>query len=382
MEKTKTRNSNLELLRIITMIIIVAHHYALHGFYLDEIKSVFFNKYVLDFLSLGGKLGVCIFIFISGYFMVNSKFTIKKLWKLIGQVFFYSFGITVVFLTALKPLNPIDIKTIIKSIFPISYSVYWFMTSFVMLMIISPYLNKFIHNLTRIELRNFIVLMIFLWSIFATFTKADLAFNNLGWFIVLYCISAYIRLYVKFDEKNIYINKIVLLGSMLLLILSSVAMNYLGSVTGVMLFIENSRYFSNMNSIIVLVLSISIFMFFCSKKSYNNNFVNELAKYTLGVYLIHDNWIFRPYLWQKILRTTSFYTSKYLIVHAIISIACVYIGCTIIDLLRAKLIEPIWMKLYYVIERKVKKTKMINKLIDKYNNRVEIDERKEELDTI
>ena len=72
------RNSNLEILRIIAMIFIVSFHLARHGF-----DGVIFalsnpNSYFLYFFAILGKIGVDIFIIISAYFMVKSKFTFRK----------------------------------------------------------------------------------------------------------------------------------------------------------------------------------------------------------------------------------------------------------------------------------------------------------------
>ena len=54
-KETGKRQSNLELLRIVSMILIVAHHYSVHGgFILPEMN---FNKAFIQVLSLGGKLG-------------------------------------------------------------------------------------------------------------------------------------------------------------------------------------------------------------------------------------------------------------------------------------------------------------------------------------
>ncbi len=353
MENISKRNSNLELLRIFSMILIITHHYAVHDFerYMSYIS---FNKYIIDILSLGGKIGVCCFILISGYFMIESKFTIKKLWKIIGEVSFYSYSILILFTTILQPVNGINFKIIIQSLLPITHSLYWFITCYVVLMIISPYINKFIHSCAKEELKKFIILMVFLWTVLATFIKADLGFSNLGWFIVLYTISAYIKLY--FDISNLPINKIkiILLISVFVLILSSVTINKIGEITGIIGIVTHSQYFAQLNSILVLIISITMFLYFLSRKNFNNVIINEMAKCVLGVYLIHDNVLFRPFLWHTLLNTDKYYTSNNLIFHAIISVVLVYVVCTIIDYARKKLIEPVWLKIYEYIEKERK----------------------------
>ena len=79
------RLSNFELLRIIAMILIILHHYAYHG-NLISIPNDNFNKYVAVFIIVGGKVGVNVFVLITGYFLINSKFKIKKVIQLILQV--------------------------------------------------------------------------------------------------------------------------------------------------------------------------------------------------------------------------------------------------------------------------------------------------------
>lgn len=72
MDKKTVRNSNFELLRILAMIMIVAHHFAVHSA-LDVSTMSYANNLWISFLRNGGKLGVNIFIMISGYFLISSK---------------------------------------------------------------------------------------------------------------------------------------------------------------------------------------------------------------------------------------------------------------------------------------------------------------------
>ena len=144
----KNRNSNLEIYRIICMFLIVVHHYALHGF--SNLNLDFsFNKIILDILTLGGKIGLSGFILISGYFMINSKFTFTKFLKILGQVLFYSITFLTLFATILEPVRPIGMNQILKSILPITFSAYWFITNYILLMILSPFINKLVFSLSK-----------------------------------------------------------------------------------------------------------------------------------------------------------------------------------------------------------------------------------------
>ena len=91
--------SILELLRIICMILIVAHHLGVHGHY-GNMQISPLNKFVILLLKSGGKLGVNVYMLISGYYLVNSSFKLSRLINTLALTLFYSVGIyfTFVFL--------------------------------------------------------------------------------------------------------------------------------------------------------------------------------------------------------------------------------------------------------------------------------------------
>ena len=70
MEKFKPKESNLELLRIVNMLLIITHHLAVHTPFVFENIHI---KYIVYFLSLGGKIGVNSFVLLTGYLLVDKK---------------------------------------------------------------------------------------------------------------------------------------------------------------------------------------------------------------------------------------------------------------------------------------------------------------------
>lgn len=349
------RNSNLELLRIVSMVLIVAFHYAGHGFNRDLLDYTY-NKYIIDILMIGGKLGVNCFVLISAYFMIESKITLKKLMKLWTEIWFYSITILIIFYTWLVPDNFISFRVIIKNILPVIYSQYWFMTNYIILMILSPYLNKCIKIVGKEFHQNLILILTIMWSIIMMiFPNSNLDFSNIGWFILLYLIAAYIRLYINlFLDYKCHLKRL-LIGISIYLI-SILIFNLAGDILNNKFLLKHSVYLANPKSIVLLFISVELLMMFLSMKKWSNKFINIIASATLGVYLIHDNNFVRPYLWKDLLNNQSMYHSEYLIFHAICSIILVYIICTIIDLLRQltieKLYELFWNKYGNLIENK------------------------------
>ena len=65
MNRKKIRNSNIELLRIISILMIIAGHYYVHGGFSDVSP---FNECVLKIFGGCAKIGVACFVLITGYF--------------------------------------------------------------------------------------------------------------------------------------------------------------------------------------------------------------------------------------------------------------------------------------------------------------------------
>ena len=59
----KKRESNIELLRILSMFMIIGHHFSVHGKFIVE-ETSFINNIWIQLLFSGGKIGVNIFIII------------------------------------------------------------------------------------------------------------------------------------------------------------------------------------------------------------------------------------------------------------------------------------------------------------------------------
>ena len=78
MKKTMERLSNFEILRIISMLLIICHHFALYSGCRYPSSTITMNSVFIQFLSYGGQLGVNLFVLISGYFLVKNEFKVKK----------------------------------------------------------------------------------------------------------------------------------------------------------------------------------------------------------------------------------------------------------------------------------------------------------------
>lgn len=84
------RNSSFEILRIISMFAIILRHFSYHGNFELQKQLYSFNKVFLELIQAGGDFGINCFIMISSYFMVELKFKVEQVIKIIYKVWTYS----------------------------------------------------------------------------------------------------------------------------------------------------------------------------------------------------------------------------------------------------------------------------------------------------
>ncbi|WBB07059.1 acyltransferase [Streptococcus alactolyticus] len=336
------RYSNIELLRIISMILIVAHHFSVHGGFDFSSTSFSVNRLYIQFLAMGGKIGVDIFVIISGYFLITSnKINIAKVLKFWLQILFYSVVIYAIFVFA---GNEFSIKELIQSFFPIIFQKWWFASTYFVLYLLSPYLNRLLNSFSKGDYQKYLLLLTVMWCIIPTFTTRPLESNNLIWFIYLYSLAAYIRLHKLFDHLNARLCILTALFIGFLTYLSAVLFDILGLKFSI--FSNHATYFFGMQMLPILLVSIFIFIGFSKINIGYVKWINVISSATFGVYLIHDN---RPYirdlLWKTLFNNTFYSDSNMLILYSIGVTLLVYITCTIMELGRIYLLEKNYMTL-------------------------------------
>ena len=335
-EKYKKRDLNFEILRIFSIFLIILHHYALKGGLDAELDTFSINKLISNFIVIGGKVGVNLFVLISGYFLINSKFSMKKIIQIVLQVLFYSVicGILAYFLD-LK-----DAKWVIKSFFPISYRIYWFATAYVGLYLLSPFINKLLNSITKKQHKYLLLILLIMLSLtHSILLSSEPYMNDIAWVIFVYMIAAYIKKYDIIEPKRNCYKFIAIFGYIIMFLIGALC-TYLAQK--IQIAEEGIHYYTSMNSIICLITSIAIFMCFKNIKISDkyNKVICFFSSASFGVYLFHDSAI-REFLWKNILKTPYFYWANAgsLILHIILSAIIIYILGTIIETARKKIMN-------------------------------------------
>lgn len=344
------------------MIGIILHHYSVHCGYSYTLDGFGYNSVIMQIASLFGKLACNIFMIITGYFMVKSKVNIKKIIMLIGQTLFYSLGIVLV----LRIFNLYEFKPwdYFKMLFPYIYG-NWFIITYLLIYILSPYINDMISSIDRGTLKKFIISMIILFSFIpSSFVFSGIQVNNTIILVMMYIIGGYLRLYIKTGPKVMY--KRLMLISFLAVFAYVAIYDILGVILKKEVLINKAIQVNIINSIIMVICSVFTFLHFANNYDYHSKVINKIATTTLGIYLLHDSDFTRSLLWNKLSPNYTYFFSKGLILHMIIKCACVFvIGC-IIDLIRAKVFEKPFAKLVNKLDKKY-----TEKIAGKYNSLID-----------
>ncbi len=315
-EYKNERQSNFELLRIIAMIMIVAHHLTIHCFAvqlgdkslyaLGESfnKAIFFKKLLLPQLFMtGGKIANIIFVLITGYFLIDRKINItKQIKKIFSQLaFVVPIIVFVSFLFYRYHSNTfIGIQN-----FNILNSDYWFIGYYIGIISIAYiFLNKFLNKLKKKEYDILLAIMFSILSIaFLRNSISDISPNILTLFvgIFIYSLGGYIRLYSPF--KNI--RTIILFFIIIISIIALCINNYNNTLVNINIAQSNNMqgiYQSLIGyseySIFCLLIGISTFEIFRRIKMKNIRIINYISSSTFMIYLLHDNDFFRN-VWRE-----------------------------------------------------------------------------------
>lgn len=358
---------NVEILRVLSMFMIVCNHFLGHGLSLQDYDLNDGNRFILWFLRGICYMGTNLFILISAYFQCKSRFKAKSILLLLCQVLFYSialYGVSVAF-----GLAEFSYSGLVKVLFPVLTSSYWFVTCYVGLYILAPFINKFIQSLGKGQLKKLILILFVFFSVVPNvfFNSSWLNWggsSGIVWFIFLYFVAAYIRLYV--DISRISMRKLfpLLILFMLLpllskIIIANLSLYFTGNIIG-------SSIFFVKNSIIIFPMSVLLFLAFMKiniSGKVSEKIIPFFASSIFAVYLISENIYLREHLWSfctRMLGGNSTLVPLYVIVIPV----AVLLACIFIDQIR---------KCFFSLCGKTGLPQRLEALISTYTNKIYTD---------
>lgn len=325
------RDSRFEIWRVLSMLFILLEHYSYYGNWkVKNLSSQFFLPY--------GEIGVDIFIMISGYFLCQqqvgfSKTTMRVL-KIWMRTIFYSWSILLIFFLFRFPLG---MRKIISTIFPVLSNNYWFVTSFLVLMIIVPILNLIVNTLTKKQIRILILAFVILTCItpFVGLIGPFGGFMTVGILITCYLTASYIRIY------GVTIPNVLII----IILFLALGMQYLSLYLG--------HSLPAIYGILPYIASTCVFILVTRSKPFYSKTINWCASSVFASYLITQNIAVYDLLWRTWLNVSKF--ENRCVAMGILICLALFVITIFIDKLYLFLEKRCFSKLIVKIERLIHK---------------------------
>ena len=196
------RNSNIELLRIIAMLLILACHFVAFIPWQGIRNCSGWRKVTILLIDKGfGQTGVCLFFLITGFFLVEQKFKWQRISRTIIQTLCYSVAILILcrVIYSFSPsyfgsfFAPKSIlSTLWRFILPTINGTYWFVSAYVLLLLFHPYINKLLKILTQKE-KIHILILLGVVSVIPLFSEGLITWNSWLYALLGYWVGALIR---------------------------------------------------------------------------------------------------------------------------------------------------------------------------------------------
>lgn len=193
---SKVRNSNIELLRIISMLFIVMGHFVGQSKFNNYSYTI--NSYVIAILSQGSRIATNIFLFIGIWNMVDKKFDSKRILKIYGQYWFTAVIFTTIMLVLMYffEIN-LNAGQILRGYIPFLGRAMWFASAYLSLYLLAPFLNKYFEISQQHQ-----ILLVILTLILISFTATTAGSYEFYLTDLMYFFFVYI--WIGFFKKSMY----------------------------------------------------------------------------------------------------------------------------------------------------------------------------------
>ena len=319
------RQSNFELLRIVSMFAILLSHILIHGFKeidnFNQTDNYIWHQLINSFLMIH----VNLFLLISGYWGIKLKWS--SFYNLLKKCFFYSVLIYLVW--ALYNGNAISLHDIlVRASFIYKKNPWWFVYVYIQLCALSPVLNIVINNISQKQYIKILCLLLFFNCIIGGLLKSD--FNPNGFtvhhFILMYFIGGYLRRYDVFQSLS-FKKLLVMYG------ITSLITFCIGQMS--------IRLWSGYVNPFVIMGAVFVFVVF-KRIKVQSRMINRIAASAFSVYLIHDEDTIMRSLMSNIGNVIYSYTDCFFVYFPILIIIAlaIFVMSVLLDKVSDWLLRP------------------------------------------
>lgn len=293
-----SRNSNIELLRLVLMYFVILLHYnGMGGGIISIVENYPFSSFAVNLLETLCVLAVDCFMIVSGYFLyTNKKIKTGKILDLLLIVVFYhyvDYALRIIFTE-----EAFSLKTFVGNILPGNYFAIFYLVCYAL----SPFVAKLYREMTARQASAFTVLLAGIFLVIPTvlhfgedlhiaktfdfLSPVSTNGDNNGYTVVNFMVCLCIGMYLRKTEWSA---KWYLLLSLYVLIALCTAF-LLPKIPSVDAYCN----------IAVVVMAVCFFLLF-KKIKIQSRALNFISKSTFSIFCIHTGVFFNSIVWKKII---------------------------------------------------------------------------------
>ena len=326
-----TRSSNLELLRILCMLLIIGDHLTGQGGIADY--TTLPSSFAFCLIGCGSRIACSVFVLIGGWFLCEQPYKTRRPLSLWLSLWLYTVPVTL-----LCKLAGLDVSwgALRWAAFPASTRQLWFISDYLLLLLCVPLLNRLLRGLSRPAHRGLLAMLLI---VYPTLFGENGAVSDTAWmFLYEYLLIAYLRRWPDNRLAHLLQHRAAALGLGLELPLLNTILRAVLETRGLTdgkAFQYMAYYRTALGALPNLLAALALFYLFKGLDLGCVRWVNALAGTTLGVYILHQVPAFRGFLWNGLLQAEAHHGS---VGYTLLTILAVFLGCAAVDALRTVLV--------------------------------------------
>lgn len=329
-----TRSSNLELLRILCMLLIIGDHLTGQSGIADY--TTLLSSFAFCLIGCGSRIACSVFVLIGGWFLCEQPYKTRRPLSLWLSLWLYTVPVTL-----LCKLAGLDVSwgALRWAVFPASTRQLWFISDYLLLLLCVPLLNRLLRGLSRPAHRGLLAVLAVPLIVYPTLFGENGAVSDTAWmFLYEYLLIAYLRRWPDNRLAHLLQHRAAALGLGLGLPLLNTILRAVLETSGLTdgkAFQYMAYYRTALGALPNLLAALALFYLFKGLDLCCVRWVNALAGTTLGVYILHQVPAFRGFLWNGLLQAEAHHGS---VGYTLLAILAVFLGCAAVDALRTALV--------------------------------------------
>lgn len=335
----RQRNVGIDILRVVSMFLIIIGHILMQGGVLSAYSSegIQVGYYFLNTIYVLAYCGVNCFALVSGYVGWQNTFKLEKIIKLWANVVFWSVSVSLILFIYSKEF--FSVNEVVSMFLPLIRGRYWFFNAYFVVFMFSPLLNHLIRTLPQKTFQCFLLTVGFVFCVipFLALGNDVLKIQNgfeFSWLMVMYLVGGYFSKY-PVTIKRPYKCIVVCLGFTLL----NFIYKYLIELTTAKLFGTPSHgdLFMSYTSPVIVGEAVCLLLYFSNLKLNNKKLIKTISFVTpaiFSVYIIHVH----PIVFWSIIKDAFTWLTEYNLLVAFMLIMAmaltIFIGFIALDYIR------------------------------------------------